>query len=346
MSESDTGQMGPIIDELLCFVMNKYSILDRDTLVKLCSEKYTESDTKTSKDLLFGMIHGEGAHTMLKNRRHSKINESKKVKNLGDIYQLLQEKGTSDLPKFVAYDLSKLPPITYDSIDVSALLINTQNLQTDVEMLKDVLKQHCEVHRSVHEHNSMLQDRLFQLEKVVRVSGISIGLDDDQNDISALNSKSKDQKLFDCTKCEFSFHMEGELEMHMTIHAGGNDIDKDYECEECEYKCNIKDDFDKHILCHKNITVFRCPICIFESDSRSDLEKHLPIHNKENNNGSDYYKCMECDFKCDTENDMKAHSLTHLNDDMFVCPLCVHNCQTKEEMEIHGGTYWERCKYR
>ena len=85
MPEDDTGQMGPIIDELLCFMMNKYSVLDRDTIVKLCSETFTEADTKTSKDLLFGILHDEADQTMFKNRRHTKAHESKTVKNLGDI---------------------------------------------------------------------------------------------------------------------------------------------------------------------------------------------------------------------------------------------------------------------
>ena len=168
MPEKETG---PIIDKLLCFVLNKYSILDKETLLKLCSEKFTENDTNISKDLLFGMLHDENDLTQFKTRRHHKNTDTKKVKNLGDIYQLLQEKGTSNLPKFVAHDLSKLPPITYDSIDVSALLIMSQNVKTDVDLIKDVLKSHSEVHKSVQEHNSMLQDRLLQLENIVGASG-------------------------------------------------------------------------------------------------------------------------------------------------------------------------------
>ena len=170
MPEDDTGQMGPIIDELLCFMMNKYSVLDRDTIVKLCSETFTEADTKTSKDLLFGILHDEADQTMFKNRRHTKANESKTVKNLGDIYQLLQEKGTNDLPKFVAHDLSKLPPITYENIDVSVLLTKMNNVHTDIEMLKDVLRSQCEVQQSTQQHNTMIQGQLFQLEKVVGAS--------------------------------------------------------------------------------------------------------------------------------------------------------------------------------
>ena len=62
---------------------------------------------------------------------------------------------------------------TYDSIDVSALLIKTQNLKSDVDMLKNVLQSHCDVKLSVKEHNSMLQDRVLQLEKVIGASGTS-----------------------------------------------------------------------------------------------------------------------------------------------------------------------------
>ena len=125
MTGTDTGQVGPIIDELLCFVVNKYSFLERDTLAKLCSDTFTEAETKTSKDLLFGMLHNDSDLTKFKNLRHYKPTDSKTMKNIGDTYQLLQEKCMSDTPKFVAYDLSRLPPITYDCIDVSVLLIKS-----------------------------------------------------------------------------------------------------------------------------------------------------------------------------------------------------------------------------
>ena len=41
---------------------------------------------------------------------------------MNDIFQYLQERGTKNWPQFVAFDLSKLPPITLDKTDYSVLL--------------------------------------------------------------------------------------------------------------------------------------------------------------------------------------------------------------------------------
>ena len=47
----------------------------------------------------------------------SRFRPKKSAVNIDDMIRLLQEKGT-DVPVFVARDLSRLPPITFDSVDV------------------------------------------------------------------------------------------------------------------------------------------------------------------------------------------------------------------------------------
>ena len=145
MSEKDESPPGPIINELLCFIVNKISILDNESIVKLCSEKYSEKDIEDAKELLFSMVHKDGDLTTFVKRRAGKVSESKSVKNLHDIYQLLQEKGAEDLPQFVALNLGNLPPITFNNIDVTVLLHEIENVKAKVDFMHGVIKEQNKV---------------------------------------------------------------------------------------------------------------------------------------------------------------------------------------------------------
>ena len=65
-----------------------------------------------------------------------RIGPKQSVQNIEDIIRLLQEKGTHT-PTFVALELAKLPPVTFDSIDVSALLHSIRQNEVEIIMLKD-----------------------------------------------------------------------------------------------------------------------------------------------------------------------------------------------------------------
>ena len=47
---------GPVIDELLCFVTNKLSLLPPETIVQLCVSTYNASEIECSKKLLFQLL--------------------------------------------------------------------------------------------------------------------------------------------------------------------------------------------------------------------------------------------------------------------------------------------------
>ena len=59
----------------------------------------------------------------------------KSAVNIDDMLRLLQEKGTH-VPVFVDRDLSRLPPITFDSVDVSSLLHSIHRTQLEIDQLK------------------------------------------------------------------------------------------------------------------------------------------------------------------------------------------------------------------
>ena len=117
-----------IIDECLCYIINKHNLCDVETLIKICCDTFDESEIEASKDLLNGILSEVSNSNAFKKRRNRGDRfDSKNVKNLRDILSLLQEKGEVPMPKIVALDLGKLPPIGFNSIDVSVLLKKIQN---------------------------------------------------------------------------------------------------------------------------------------------------------------------------------------------------------------------------
>ena len=105
MSEVTSGEEGssgpPLVDELLCFITNKLGHMDPDTIVTLCLQNFVEKEIEASKDVLFSLLCDDNAHTSLVKRRKGKGNESKSVRNMHDMFQLLQEKGEDQCPSLL-----------------------------------------------------------------------------------------------------------------------------------------------------------------------------------------------------------------------------------------------------
>ena len=111
-SKNDNNN-GVVIDELLCFVQNKIDLLPPAAIADLCTATFQDGDIEASKRRLFELCADENC-TRLRKRQ----GPHRTTKNIEDIVRLMQEKGT-DIPTFVALNLSKLPPVTFDNIDVS-----------------------------------------------------------------------------------------------------------------------------------------------------------------------------------------------------------------------------------
>ena len=125
---------GVIIDELLCFVQNKIDLLPPMSIGDLCTTTFNEQDIEASKRRLFELCADDSCTRMRK-----RTGPKRSALNIDDIIRLLHEKGT-DTPTFVARDLGKLPPVTFDSIDVSALLRLLHSIRQNeaaINVLKD-----------------------------------------------------------------------------------------------------------------------------------------------------------------------------------------------------------------
>ena len=96
----------------------------------LCTATFTEQDIEASKRRLFELCADDSCTRMRK-----RIGPKRSSQNIEDIIRLLQEKGT-DTPTFVALDLAKLPPVTFDSINVSALLQSIRQNEAEINIVQ------------------------------------------------------------------------------------------------------------------------------------------------------------------------------------------------------------------
>ena len=233
MGETDTGPTGPVIDEMLCFMVNKMDTLDCDTIIRLCVGKYDENQTKTSKNIAFDLLHKDTDATKHVKRRSPMVGESPNEKNIRDIYQLLNEKGTV-LPKFVALDLSNLPPVTFDNIDVSVLLTKIERVKSKVDSFQVASESQIELSSALADSQGALTNRVASLENLVA----KLSIKDSDSDIKKI------ELCFECTECDIKCGTKEALENHNAkVHTFGCDI--------CDHKCDSKGNLKTHVESHK-----------------------------------------------------------------------------------------------
>lgn len=112
-----------VINELLAFIQNKADVMDEVSLTRICGESFAESEIMAAKLLLFDSVPNS--------KRKVRKSKGKTVRDIDDIICLLKITDPELVPIFVARDLRKLPPVTFDHIDVTTLL-------KDIMVLKSV----------------------------------------------------------------------------------------------------------------------------------------------------------------------------------------------------------------
>ena len=120
-----------VVNELLCFIIQKLDLLPPDSIVQLCHSFYDPKTIRGSKNNLFEAINRPDLCRLVK-RKGSKA----ATEDLKDMINLLQK--CPEIPvRYVAGDLSRLPPITFNDIDVSSLLATMERMQTEMRLLKE-----------------------------------------------------------------------------------------------------------------------------------------------------------------------------------------------------------------
>ncbi|XP_061705622.1 uncharacterized protein LOC133516624, partial [Cydia pomonella] len=123
------NQCNIVIDEMLSYIQNKISVIDRGTLIKICVSAFTTEEIKTSKALLF-----ESLPTDI--RKIVRKNKGQEQRDLEDIVNLILKTDPEVLPVFVARNLEKLPPVTFDHIDVTKLIKDLTLFKSELNEVK------------------------------------------------------------------------------------------------------------------------------------------------------------------------------------------------------------------
>ena len=120
-----------VINELLCFVIQKLDLLPPDSIVQLCKSYYDKKSIWSAKNELFEAVNRPDLCRLVKRK-----GPNAPVEDLKDVLKLLQMSPKVPV-RYVAGDLSRLPPITFNDIDVSTLLAKMEGMQAEVRLLKE-----------------------------------------------------------------------------------------------------------------------------------------------------------------------------------------------------------------
>jgi hypothetical protein len=143
---------GVIVNELLCFVCNKLDILTHDTIVKLCGDAFSDPEIEDSKTILFDLC--------AKDRMIKRRGVDMKKNNLNDILNLLHGLEPAVIPCFAAVELSKLPPIYYNHMDMSVILKELDSVKSDIAELKVAQTATLEICRDQPIHKAAVSNKL------------------------------------------------------------------------------------------------------------------------------------------------------------------------------------------
>ncbi|KAM3955362.1 uncharacterized protein ACR2FA_010739 [Aphomia sociella] len=111
-----------IANELLAFIQHAIDTMDEVSIMQICKSNFKEEEICNSKMLLYQTL-GKG------DRIPSRRRDEKGERSLQDIISLLKETDPDDVPAFVAKQLHKLPPVTFDHVDVTRLLKDITTLK-------------------------------------------------------------------------------------------------------------------------------------------------------------------------------------------------------------------------
>lgn len=119
-----------VINEVLAFVCNKVDVMDEVSIAQICTSAFSESDIIGAKNLLYDSLSTSRRKKIRK--RHGKAR-----RDIEDIICVIKETDTEEFPVFVARDLHKLPPVSFDHVDVTRLLKDLLKMQSELHLIKE-----------------------------------------------------------------------------------------------------------------------------------------------------------------------------------------------------------------
>ncbi|KAJ2937182.1 hypothetical protein O0L34_g19295 [Tuta absoluta] len=143
-----------VINELLCFISSKLDVMDVVSLKQICASNFTDQEIDEAIALL----------NKLTNRRNLRKGEGKSQRHLLDIITILKETEPKDLPTFVAQNLNRLPPVSFDYIDVTTFLKDLLIIKQDIHLIKSTYTNEATTKELQRDISSLRHDFMDKLE--------------------------------------------------------------------------------------------------------------------------------------------------------------------------------------
>ena len=111
---------------LLCYLVHKMDIINQELLVKVASEFYTDLEVETAKELLFRTV-----STGVRNIKRK--GSEKRTQNIIDMLGILHKTKEEDIPMFEVFDLTRLPSLDLNFIDVTTLSQDIKQIRSEIK---------------------------------------------------------------------------------------------------------------------------------------------------------------------------------------------------------------------
>lgn len=147
-----------MVNELLTFIQNKIDTLDELSIIQICVTNFSEDEIEYAKTVLYDKCAIDGV------RRSYRKGDSKNKNNLKDIIKMFKETDPAEQPAFVAKDLNRLPPVTFDHVDVTRLLKDLTLMKNELLTLRNDTISKTEVLR----FQDCMTSELAALRKTIR----------------------------------------------------------------------------------------------------------------------------------------------------------------------------------
>ncbi|PZC79707.1 hypothetical protein B5X24_HaOG216015 [Helicoverpa armigera] len=118
-----------VANEVLAFLQYQLDVMDEVSVTQICTSNFTEAEIRSAKTLLYETL-------LMADRMPSRRRDEKGERSLQDIIKVLKETDPDDVPTFVAKELRKLPPVTFDHVDVTRLLKDITSMRSSLVELQ------------------------------------------------------------------------------------------------------------------------------------------------------------------------------------------------------------------
>ena len=131
-----TGTKAIVLNEVLTFIHDKINHLTNDSVVQICTNFYDESALKDAYKKLHDVCFNEDNKSQ---RFRKRIGPQSKDKTVRDILDIMHAKDLSNMT-FAAANLSNLPPVGTQNVDICALLRKIESNTADLQFMKLALE--------------------------------------------------------------------------------------------------------------------------------------------------------------------------------------------------------------